>query len=194
MARKAGIHRHTGRLRGGIANPTAARAMWALAKREKESPEKRRAESVSGMGFGRSAKAPYPMMAVSVNMARATSPNHARAQPGAGFLEREGGLASWISQGGDLLDPGKMPPGERALSAGECYRFALSNPFVHVAITGPKNEEELRHALRAMPDGPLDPEEMARVRAVGDFVHAHLCRRSLPSLTGRFGRVGRFHT
>ena len=91
------------------------------------------------------------------------------------FLPDEGGpgiVAFTCTRWGDLMNPKKMPPGEAPLSAGECYRFALSNPFVHVAITGPKSDGEMRHALEAMRDGPLDAEETARIRAIGDHVHS----------------------
>ncbi len=74
---------------------------------------------------------------------------------------------------GDLLNPKRMPPGEAPLTAPDCYRFALSDPHVHVAITGPKSDEEMRQALGALTAGPLDEEEMARVRAIGDYVHQH---------------------
>jgi aryl-alcohol dehydrogenase-like predicted oxidoreductase len=73
---------------------------------------------------------------------------------------------------GDLLNPKKMPPGEAPLTAADCYRFALSNPHVHVAITGPKDEGEMRHALGVLEAGPLDAEEMARVRAIGQHVYS----------------------
>ena len=69
------------------------------------------------------------------------------------------------------MNPRKMPPGEAPLTAGECYRFALSSPHIHVAITGPKTDEEMRHALEAMRAGPLDPDEMTRIRAIGEYVH-----------------------
>lgn len=72
---------------------------------------------------------------------------------------------------GDLLNPKKMPPGEAPLSAAECYRFAMSNPHIHVTITGPKSDEQMRHALGALRAGPLDPDEMTRVRAIGDHVY-----------------------
>lgn len=74
---------------------------------------------------------------------------------------------------GDLLNPKRMPPGEPPLTAPDCYRFALSDPHVHVAITGPKRDEEVRQALGALRAGALDEEEMARVRAIGDYVHQH---------------------
>jgi aryl-alcohol dehydrogenase-like predicted oxidoreductase len=80
-------------------------------------------------------------------------------------------VAFTVLRWGDLLNPKKMPPGEDPLTAAECYRFALSNPHVHVAITGPKNDDEMRHALEGMKTGPLDEEEMSRVRAIGDHVY-----------------------
>jgi hypothetical protein len=72
---------------------------------------------------------------------------------------------------GDLLNPKRMPPGEAPLTAAECYRFALSDPHVQAAITGPKTDEEMRHALGVFRDGPLEPDEMARVRTIGEHVY-----------------------
>jgi len=82
-----------------------------------------------------------------------------------------GVVAFTVLRWGDLLNPKKMPPGESPLTAAECYRFALSNPHVHVAISGPKSDEEMRHTLGVLEAGPLDAEEMARVRAIGDHVY-----------------------
>jgi aryl-alcohol dehydrogenase-like predicted oxidoreductase len=72
---------------------------------------------------------------------------------------------------GDLLNKKKMPAGEAPLTASECYRFALSHPRVHVAICGPKSDEEMGHALGVLQAGPLDEGEMARVRAIGEHVY-----------------------
>jgi len=72
---------------------------------------------------------------------------------------------------GDLLNPKKMPPGEAPLTAAECYRFALSNPHVHVAITGPKSDEEMRQALGVLQAGPLEGAELKRVRTIGEYVY-----------------------
>jgi aryl-alcohol dehydrogenase-like predicted oxidoreductase len=71
---------------------------------------------------------------------------------------------------GQLLDPARMPPGQAPVRATDCYRFALSNPKVDVAVCGPKNEEELSCALSALKEGPLSEEEMARIRAIGRHV------------------------
>jgi aryl-alcohol dehydrogenase-like predicted oxidoreductase len=96
--------------------------------------------------------------------------------PGSGVPENPpaegpGIVAFTVLRWGDLLNPKKMPPGETPLTPAQCYRFALSNPHVHVAISGPKTDEEMSHTLGVLKAGPLDAEEMTRVRAIGDFVY-----------------------
>lgn len=70
-----------------------------------------------------------------------------------------------------LLNPKKMPPGEKPLSASEAYRFCLSDPHIHTIATGPKNREQLRESLSALDKGPLTESEMQRIRAIGDYIH-----------------------
>jgi aryl-alcohol dehydrogenase-like predicted oxidoreductase len=72
---------------------------------------------------------------------------------------------------GKLLDPRKMPAGEAPLSATDCYRFALTNSNVDLAMCGPKNDAEMDTALAALDAGPLSDEEQERARRIGDFVH-----------------------
>lgn len=72
---------------------------------------------------------------------------------------------------GHLVDPRKMPPGDAAPPASDCYRFALSHPAVDVALCGPANEEQMQEALRALERGPLDAEEMQRMHRIGDFLY-----------------------
>ncbi len=72
-----------------------------------------------------------------------------------------------------LLDPGKMPPGEPPATAPDCYRFALSHPAVDVALCGAKNIGEMREDLQVLDLGPLGPEEMDRMKKIGDHLHAH---------------------
>ncbi len=48
-----------------------------------------------------------------------------------------------------------------------CYRFVLSNPKVHVVLTGPKDREQLKSNLDSMHQGPLSDEEMTWVREYG---------------------------
>lgn len=81
---------------------------------------------------------------------------------------------------GQLIRPLKgvvMPPwpgGEifngPPLSPELCYRFVLSNPHVHVVLTGPQNREQLRQNLAAVKKGPLEADEMNWVRHYGQLV------------------------
>jgi aryl-alcohol dehydrogenase-like predicted oxidoreductase len=70
-----------------------------------------------------------------------------------------------------LLDPKKVPPGERVPTAADCYRFVLSNPAIDVCMTGPANAEQAADALRAADLGPMGEDELAWMRRVGDFIH-----------------------
>ena len=72
---------------------------------------------------------------------------------------------------GDLLDPKKMPSGMSPPTAPDCYRFVLSHPAVHVAICGPKTDEEMAGGLTALKAGPMSGEELERMRRIGDHVH-----------------------
>jgi aryl-alcohol dehydrogenase-like predicted oxidoreductase len=70
-----------------------------------------------------------------------------------------------------LLDPKRVPPGERVPTAADCYRFVLSNRAVDVCMTGPSNEAQTAEALRALELGPMSPEELGWMRRVGDHIH-----------------------
>ncbi len=59
----------------------------------------------------------------------------------------------------------------RAATAGDCYRFCLTSPHVDVVLTGPRTASELRGNLAAIDEGPLPPEDMAFMRALGRAVH-----------------------
>jgi aryl-alcohol dehydrogenase-like predicted oxidoreductase len=48
-----------------------------------------------------------------------------------------------------------------------CYRFCLSSPHVHVAMTGPANRAQLDENLAALEAGPLTPDEDTWIRAYG---------------------------
>jgi aryl-alcohol dehydrogenase-like predicted oxidoreductase len=56
-------------------------------------------------------------------------------------------------------------------TAGDCYRFCLSNPHVDVVLCGPANVQQLDENLRALERGPLAVDEMAWMRAFGAKVH-----------------------
>jgi aryl-alcohol dehydrogenase-like predicted oxidoreductase len=68
-----------------------------------------------------------------------------------------------------LLKPG--PDLDTPLSAADCYRFALTHPAVDLCLSGPANRAQLEEAVAAAAQGPLDEEELARVRAVGDRLY-----------------------
>jgi aryl-alcohol dehydrogenase-like predicted oxidoreductase len=58
-----------------------------------------------------------------------------------------------------------------AASAGDCFRFCLSNPNVDVVISAPKTAAEMRENMQALERGPLSDDEMARIRALGKAIH-----------------------
>lgn len=65
----------------------------------------------------------------------------------------------------------KIPPGEKRATAGDCYRFALSNPHVDVAITGPSNAKQLEENLAEVAKGPMNAEELEWMRRIGDYIY-----------------------
>ncbi len=69
-----------------------------------------------------------------------------------------------------LLKPPKGWDGP-GMSAGDCYRFALSNPSVDVCLTGPADRAQLDANLAALEKGPLSAEEMEWIRRYGKAVH-----------------------
>lgn len=93
------------------------------------------------------------------------------------------GIASFTcTRWGDLLRPANMPAGFAPPSAVDCYRFALSNPHVQVAICGPSTDEEMAQSLTLLRQGPMDDEEMRRMRTIG--AHVHGIRSSMAALVG----------
>ena len=88
-------------------------------------------------------------------------------------VDRPGVVSYTATRWGQLLNAKKMPPGENPPSASDCYRFALSNPGVDVCICGPKDQAQMREGLRTLELGPLDPEELSRMKKIGDYVHSH---------------------
>ncbi len=90
---------------------------------------------------------------------------------------RPGTVAYTATRWGTLLDPRRTPPGEPPLRASTCYRFVLTATEVDVCLTGPSTDAELDEAARALEAGPLSPEELERVRRIGDFVRGKGGRR-----------------
>lgn len=63
-------------------------------------------------------------------------------------------------------DHAEVPP----LTPELCYRFVLTNPHVHLVLTGPANREQLKQNFAALGQGPLSPEELSWVRQYGRLV------------------------
>ena len=70
-----------------------------------------------------------------------------------------------------LRRPKTWPKGARIPTGGECYRFALSNPYVHTVLTAPRSERELKENIAAVQLGPLNEEDMTFMQEFGDAVH-----------------------
>jgi aryl-alcohol dehydrogenase-like predicted oxidoreductase len=72
-----------------------------------------------------------------------------------------------------LRRPKGWPPDCPVATAGQCYRFVLSNPHVHVVLTAPRSERELVENLTEVRRGGLPDDEMAFMRKFGAHVHEH---------------------
>ncbi len=84
--------------------------------------------------------------------------------------ERPGIIAYTATSWRELLQPALLPAGERVPTAADCYRFALSSPYVDACFTGPTTGAELDGAMRALDLGPMNDEELAWMRRVGSSV------------------------
>jgi aryl-alcohol dehydrogenase-like predicted oxidoreductase len=70
-----------------------------------------------------------------------------------------------------LLNPRRVPKGEKVPTAADCYRFVLSNPAVNVCLTGPKTVDHVEQTIRAITLGPMSAEELAWMRRVGQAIY-----------------------
>ncbi|MBE7479147.1 MAG: aldo/keto reductase [Polyangiaceae bacterium] len=85
--------------------------------------------------------------------------------------KRPGVITYTTTRWGHLLDPKRTPAGETTPSGADCYRFAMSHPHVDVVMSGPANGEQMREALRALELGPMNEDELARMRRIGDGIY-----------------------
>jgi hypothetical protein len=85
-----------------------------------------------------------------------------RADPAGGLRSAQGGTSQrsrhWLKD---------------TSTAGQAYRFVLTNPHVNVCLTAPRSKKELLANLAAQHSDPLPEDEMAIVREDGDVVHEH---------------------
>lgn len=85
--------------------------------------------------------------------------------------ERPGIVSFTNTRWGHLCDPRRTPPGVPTPTGTDCYRFALTNPHVDVALAGPDDAEHMRQALAVLDSGPMTEDELAWMRVVGDHVY-----------------------
>ena len=86
-------------------------------------------------------------------------------------IPRPGIVAFTATSWGQLLKPGKIPPGEPVPTASDCYRFVMSHPDVDVCMTGPSTEQHVREMLCALDRGPMEEQELAWMRRVGQAIY-----------------------
>lgn len=82
---------------------------------------------------------------------------------------RPGVIAYTATRWGRLLKPAGVMP---AMTAGECYRFALGHPKVDAVLCGASGIAELAEDARAVAEGPLADSRLSEVRAFGDVVRS----------------------
>jgi aryl-alcohol dehydrogenase-like predicted oxidoreductase len=70
-----------------------------------------------------------------------------------------------------LRRPKTWPKGGSVPTPGQCYRFVLSNPNVHVCLTSPTNVKQFDENLLSLQQGPLPAEEIDFMKKFGDTVH-----------------------
>ena len=81
---------------------------------------------------------------------------------------RPGVICYTATRWGTLLD---QVPGEPRAAASDCYRFVLRNPYVDVCLCGPKNRAELIEALKTLDAPPIDEQEDAWMRRIGNVIY-----------------------
>jgi len=90
-----------------------------------------------------------------------------------GLAKPPGAVAFTATSWRQLLNPKRVPQGEKIPTAADCYRFVLSNPAVDVCMTGPSTAAHVEQSLRAADACPMPDEELAWMRRVGDYIHGH---------------------
>ncbi len=83
---------------------------------------------------------------------------------------RPGMVAYTATSWGQLMSGKKLPPGEAAPTAADCYRFVLTRPEVDVCMSGPANAEQVNAAIEALRRGPMAEDELAWMRRVGGAI------------------------
>jgi len=85
---------------------------------------------------------------------------------------RPGVIAYTATRWGMLLQPLPALGFPNAMSAPECYRFALAHPAVDMVWCAAGSWDELHDDVAGVAAGPLPPDRLDEVRRFGDAVHA----------------------
>jgi aryl-alcohol dehydrogenase-like predicted oxidoreductase len=85
--------------------------------------------------------------------------------------DRPGIVAFQTTRRMSLVKSGKIPSEEKRPTAGDCYRFALSNPYVDVIISAPSTKAQMEENLAEVAKGPMTEEELDWMRRIGDYVY-----------------------
>ena len=87
-------------------------------------------------------------------------------------MERAGTVAFTATRWRQLLTPPAGSSSVKVPTAGDCYRFVLSDPHVDVCMSGPASGGQLRETLAVLEQGPLAPDELTWIRDFGDQVYS----------------------
>jgi len=85
--------------------------------------------------------------------------------------ERPGIVAFQTTRRMSLVKSGKIPSAEKRPTAGDCYRFALSNPYVDVITSAPSTAAQMEENLVEVAKGPMTEEELSWMHRIGDYVY-----------------------
>lgn len=85
--------------------------------------------------------------------------------------ERPGIVGFTTTDNGKLMRSANIPEGEKRPNAGDCYRFSLTNPAIDVVASGPSNEKQVLENMAEVAKGPMDQEELAWMKRIGDYVY-----------------------
>lgn len=90
--------------------------------------------------------------------------------------DRPGIVAFQTTRRMSLVKSGKIPTEEKRPTAGDCYRFVLSSPFVDVITSAPSTTEQMEENLAEVAKGPMTEEELSWMRRIGDYVYGRARR------------------
>ncbi len=85
--------------------------------------------------------------------------------------QRPGLVSFTATSWGQLLKQKKMPAATAPPSAGDCYRFVLARDEIDVCMMGVRDLAMFEENMKIIEQGPMMPEELARLRTIGDHIY-----------------------